>query len=372
MKVVSTTITNSREDVIGAALSAIKDEVDECHVIDTGATDRTMGIAREVLGDKLVEHQFQWTGSFSDARNFALKCAEEAGADWAVQVDTDDCLTVPALREFLEKRVPADVNAVMIPHVSKTFGHPRCLRTGRGMVWTMPVHEYVNYAKYVDAPQEWYWQCQDRPTENVREKYHSYRRILIEWTEQNPTDGRGWYYLGDTYSILADSDASVPREQNLEKSMGCFRNCAQHSEWKEQAAWACFRLAKILGNLDRLVECERACVEGITKRPDMAELYWAAGVARFHMGVQSALATEKERHFLSALQWAETCVKIGKRPRVAFRYPPAWYELPWQLKAQIMVALRRQEEALVAVEYFKEAYKTRTGHDFVPGTQVME
>lgn len=365
MQVVSTTITNSRADVIGLALETIAPEVDACIVIDTGAEDDTMAIAEDVLGPKLLARKFEWTGSFADARNFALVCAREVGAAWAVTADTDERLFVPGLRDVCA-RTAERVNAIMVPHSSDTFGHTRVLRTDRDLQWFMPVHEYVSFGVCDNAPRGWRFECQPRPTENLTRKYHWYRRVLTQWVAENPADGRGWYYLGDTYSILAARDKTFPAEKNLRQAEVCFRNAAERSEWSEQAGWSRYRQAKLLAVRGGLQEAERACIEGVARRSDMAELYWAAGAVRLRMGLESQDLAE----FKAALNWADAAIKVGPRPRVSFRWPPAQFELPWQLKAQALMHLGHMQRAMSACEGYKAAYKLRTGHDFVPGRQV--
>ena len=90
--IVSTTLTGSNADIIGEALASVLKQVDRCIVIDTGAKDDTIEVARRVAGDKLLLRAFPWKNDFSAARNFALDAAAEAGASWAVTLDTDERL----------------------------------------------------------------------------------------------------------------------------------------------------------------------------------------------------------------------------------------------------------------------------------------
>ena len=87
---VSTTLTGSNADIIGPALRSVVPYVDLCLVIDTGATDDTMGVAADVAGEKFRAATFTWCNDFAAARNFALQHAAALGATWAVTVDTDE------------------------------------------------------------------------------------------------------------------------------------------------------------------------------------------------------------------------------------------------------------------------------------------
>lgn len=61
--------------------------VQEIVVVDTGSTDGTIQIARE-LGAKVCH--YEWTNDFSAARNFAL---EQATGDWVLVLDADETVT---------------------------------------------------------------------------------------------------------------------------------------------------------------------------------------------------------------------------------------------------------------------------------------
>ena len=56
--IVATTLTGSNADIIGDALASVLQQVDRCIVIDTGAKDDTLEVARKVAGDKLLLREF--------------------------------------------------------------------------------------------------------------------------------------------------------------------------------------------------------------------------------------------------------------------------------------------------------------------------
>ena len=70
---VSTTLTGSNAAIIGDALKSVLAQVDRCLVIDTGATDDTLDVARRVAGDKFVLAQFKWCNDFAAARRRARR-----------------------------------------------------------------------------------------------------------------------------------------------------------------------------------------------------------------------------------------------------------------------------------------------------------
>jgi glycosyltransferase involved in cell wall biosynthesis len=79
-------IVRDNEPTIRAALESVRPWVDEMIVVDTGSTDATPDICRE-LGARL--YHFPWPDSFSVARNESLK---HARGEWIFWMDSDDVI----------------------------------------------------------------------------------------------------------------------------------------------------------------------------------------------------------------------------------------------------------------------------------------
>lgn len=322
--IVSTTLTNSRADVIGAALATIAPEVDACIVIDTGATDDTMQIARAVLGPKFVGVAWPWRNDFAAARNFALDYGRDwlrmrpdaplggrgdDPRDWVVTADTDEWQRLPGLRAWLAN-VPAEANVVMVPHHSRTYRQSRIFRATCEGRWNMPVHEYFSGFQSVEAPPDWTFQCQPRPNEDIVAKYEHYRRVLEGLVAAEPTNQRALYYLGDTLAILGYKGSAI----------SMFNRCGEAPGWNEQSAWARYRQAILLAELGLRTAAFEACIKGLARAPNVTELYWLAGWIAYQDGAWSVAKT-----------YAEAALKVPPQTRAGFCYPPAQRELPEQL-----------------------------------------
>ncbi len=79
-------IVRDEEEMLPRCLAAAAPAVDEIVVVDTGSQDRTIEIARE-FGARVIE--FEWTGSFSEARNVSF---DAASGDWLMYLDADEVL----------------------------------------------------------------------------------------------------------------------------------------------------------------------------------------------------------------------------------------------------------------------------------------
>lgn len=77
-------IVKNEERYLAQCLASVKPIVDELIVVDTGSTDHTLSIAR-VFGATI--YHFDWTGSFSDARNYAIS---RANGKWILIMDADE------------------------------------------------------------------------------------------------------------------------------------------------------------------------------------------------------------------------------------------------------------------------------------------
>ncbi len=89
-------IARNEERNLPRALRSFEELCDEIIVVDTGSTDSTVDIGRQ-LGARVVS--FSWNDDFSAARNF---CIDHANGDWIFWLDSDEQL-LPQSREMLRE-----------------------------------------------------------------------------------------------------------------------------------------------------------------------------------------------------------------------------------------------------------------------------
>ena len=119
-------IVKNEEKNIRRSLESIKPVVDEMIVVDTGSTDRTKDIAKE-LGAKVYD--FQWKDSFSDARNFALS---KATSDWILILDADEVISPldhEALKQLIAKGPRIQGSKGSRKNSEETLSDPRILES---------------------------------------------------------------------------------------------------------------------------------------------------------------------------------------------------------------------------------------------------
>ena len=347
MKLISLTLTGNNEALIGDAIQSVVGWVDQCLVIDTGVTDRSLEVARRVAGDKYVERKFPWVRDFSAARNFALDAAHELGADWAINVDTDERIELRGeeLRQLCEK---APEGVLMMFDGTHTYAKERVFRLPIRVRYTGPTHEAyeafkvgaktLEKARFVELP---------KTPEEYRRKFERDVDILSEFTGKHPDSARYFYYLGDSLQNLGRQEEAVV----------AYRRCAALRGWNEESAWACYRCAEALLQLKRPRDAIDECAAGLARHAGIAELAWLAGFAAWQLG-------DAEQ----CVFWALMAVPMGQYKgnfklarRISFRNPAALYEGPYDL---LRFALRRLGDAAGADEaerHYQQALAARTG-----------
>ncbi|HEY1696513.1 MAG TPA: glycosyltransferase [Polyangiaceae bacterium] len=344
MKLISTTLTGNCEKVIGDALKSVVDWVDHCLVIDTGVTDRTLEVARDIAKDKYIEGKFPWINDFAAARNFALQAAHEAGGTWSMSLDTDERIETHGedVRGALEA---CDVECVLVMHYSETHYRERIFRMPAKHRFTGPTHEsYPGYKSFAFLDKTRTVELEKTPEEALR-KFVRDAVVLTDYTAKHPEVPRWHYYLGDTLQNL----------RRYEEAIDAYMACAKLRGWPEESAWACYRAAEcytVLGKYDEAVE---ACAAGLVRHPGIGELPRLAAFACFQ--------AKNLRH---AVWWARLAVGMGlfeghgkEAHRLGFRNLHSLYEGPYDVLRFALAALGDVAGAREAHEKYKAAVAAR-------------
>jgi len=94
-------IVRNEEDVLAASIESVRTIADEIVVLDTGSTDQTAALARQ-LGAAVDSSS--WRDDFSAARN---RCLERVTGDWVLWLDAGEQLdaeTAAELRRFIDQQ----------------------------------------------------------------------------------------------------------------------------------------------------------------------------------------------------------------------------------------------------------------------------
>ena len=345
--IVSTTLTGSNADIISDALASVVAQVDRCIVIDTGAHDTTLDVARAVAGSKLFVREFPWRNDFAAARNFALQAAAQVGARWAVTVDTDERLVFDPGFDLRRELARAKGKVLLVSHEDGSYAKERIFRLPAKVTWKGPTHEAVDGKREGDSAVLAGLRFSELPKDpaTAQAKFERDVAILHECTRTHPEDPRWHYYLG----------ASLHDLQRYQEAIEAFRACAALRGWPEEGAWACYREATCLCELQRWTEAIEACARGLSIRPATAELAWLAGWAAY-----------KAKRYADAIAWSNMAVVNGfydgagaSFERTSFRYPPALFEGPYDVLRWTFTALGDKAAAEAAATEWAAAKQAR-------------
>ncbi len=142
-------IVKNEEKVLARCLDSISDLMDEIIIVDTGSSDRTKEIARRYT-DKVYD--FEWNGSFADARNYSFS---KASAQYIYCADADEVIDPANHDKFalLKKGLLPEIDMVQMYYcIQMEYNtiynfdrelRPKLYKRVRTFTWHNPIHETV-------------------------------------------------------------------------------------------------------------------------------------------------------------------------------------------------------------------------------------
>jgi hypothetical protein len=355
--IVATILVGENSEGLLEAIASARGFVDGFIVINTHPSTPLIVQTDE---DCLTVIPFEWSGSFSEARNFALQAAsdrrlasellcEPIGFDYAMTLDTDERMVFTD--DWRNSSLKHAVELVM--HESGTYSKERFFKLPSAGAWSGPVHESFLPAVAGRRPLPGV-SFKELPKDAAAlvQKFTRDVFALEAHTQAHPTDPRWWYYLGATYADLGRDRSAV----------AAFDRCVALRGWNEEGAWACYRAAECMCKMGRFLEAIDWCAKGLTRNPNTAELAWLAGYAAWQM---------KDAH--ACIAWARMSMALGaycggpmygdpddERPtRIGFRNVSALYEGPFDLLRFALRAIGQTNGAELAEASYLMAIQAR-------------
>lgn len=187
--------------------------IDQYTILDTGSTDNTINIAREVLKDKRGKIYEEPFINFRDSRNRLL---DLAGTECFFNVMLDDTYVLNGkVREFLEYvRGDDDIQcySITIEDVDTMYMSARITKSTSGLRYENLIHEIIKTDVSVSIPREW-GHIVDENNPYMRERTIQRKQqdldILMQMNREDPSDPRNYYYIADSYICLKDWENAV-------------------------------------------------------------------------------------------------------------------------------------------------------------------
>lgn len=219
--------------------------IDRWTFLDTGSTDNTVSIIKEVLKNKngkLYEEPFI---NFRESRN---RCLQLAGTSCKYNIMIDDTYIlrgdVRNFLTFIRSDQSADSYNIFVNSNDNIYGSNRILKSERNLKYIYLVHEIVqDYDNViVQLPLDRVY-IEDVSTDYMRKRTQERKKydldLLFQTLEEYPTAPRTLYYIARTYSTLEQWDKVYeyamkriqhPNEGYAEEVTDCYLICGNVAE----------------------------------------------------------------------------------------------------------------------------------------------
>ncbi len=309
-------IVKDEEANLRPCLESMGDLASEIVIVDTGSTDNTVAVAKE-LGAKV--HFYQWTADFAAARNESLR---HATADWVLWADADDRLTPTAVAQlkWVVKSGIADSYSCDVCSQRREGGeddteHVRLFRNGLGIHFEGAVHESplpdiarlglkmartgirIEHVGYHSA-------------EATHEKGKRNLAIIERQLAEKPDDVDLLFYRGQCHGITGDLDQCVADMREF------LARTQPHpvNEWKR--TWAYIAQVRVLDHKKQRDRLEPVLQNALAEFPTDPHF----------LVIQARLLASKGRP-QEALAQLDRARAALKKPVRGFRPPESWIEL---------------------------------------------
>lgn len=119
MKIWANTIVNNEENFIWFAIMSVIDYVDQIIVYDTGSTDKTVEIIKEIQKIKKGKIRLEEVGITSDEQfpKLRQKMLEESKCDWILILDGDEIWWEDSIKKAIDKiqQDGQDIEGIVVP-----------------------------------------------------------------------------------------------------------------------------------------------------------------------------------------------------------------------------------------------------------------
>lgn len=205
-------IVKNEESVIKRCIDSIISFSDEIIITDTGSTDKTKEIIKNINNPKIKLYDFEWCDDFSKARNFSL---DKTTSEYVLTTDADEVFEESLQNEILYFKTNNFFNfdKIYIPLVnfdesqkeSELFYYDSrsIIKKSKKPYWINPVHEYLKTKdKNIVSSKLTKGKILHKKHGGAKSQYNKYKEIFLKSITENfnPTnfDAAYFYYFDVT------------------------------------------------------------------------------------------------------------------------------------------------------------------------------
>jgi tetratricopeptide (TPR) repeat protein len=284
---------------IAEVLASYRSHIDAWTILDTGSTDGTQDLIRDVLANipgTLHEEPFV---DFATSRNRALALHGDATV-FTIMPNGDVLQGGDALRLFLKAHRNDHAGAYRVRISPGHYYHPLVMRTGAGWHYKWRTHECaVGPSQGPAIPNVMVIRDRgSRTDEEWKQRWTRDLDLLHRDREADPSDPRPYFYLGQTHECLGQ----------YAEALGFFERRAELGGYFDEVYEAKYRIAKMKAKLGRSwAEIQQSYLDAYAHDPRRAEPLHA--IAEYWH--------DKEKHALTRL-FATTAAEMPKPPTDLF------------------------------------------------------
>jgi tetratricopeptide (TPR) repeat protein len=295
-------------------------------ILDTGSTDDTVQIARDLGITVLEARVFPWR--FDLARNTAMALLP-SDIDYCVSMDMDEIL-MPGWRSELEKAYEAGATLARLMFTFSfnpdgtpgfQFGASR-IHARNGYIWKYPIHEVI--APYQIEEKQFWTGIEMQHHPDRTKSREQYMPMLEAAVRSDPLDARLSFYYGRELMYHGRNREAV---QELERFLSL-----PTATWVGDRSDAMLYISKCVADP---VEARQWVSMSIRETPDRREGYVRMALLCYHSG-----------EYREALNYAERAIAITDRPLQYMCEEWAWNWELWDVAAISAWCIGEKEKAV--------------------------
>ncbi len=288
------------EAIVGDAIRSALPVVDGFIFIESGCGDDAVSVAQFDAHPKQTgTTKFAWNGDYSEARNFALQKAREAGADYALTLDPDERLHLPdTIRATLMAHSTVDV--FMAKDMGAGYFKERIIRCAAPVKWHGRVCEYLS--GQVQPPAKLAGGFTELP-KNEESERRRWERGVVEC--QRMIDD-----AEDTFRWHRHRGSCLIGLKRIDEGVAEYKLALERAEHPEDRAWVRYLIAEQLVLAERFEEAKRLAAIGLAEHAGfIQEFGWILAFVEYTVGDDQ-----------NASRWAQLVTQTPHdRTRISFR-----------------------------------------------------
>ena len=333
-------IVKNEESVLERCISSMREAADEIVIVDTGSTDRTKEIAKE-LAD--VYGEFEWIDDFAAARNYAFSLAT---GEWIMWCDADDILKEGDAKRWRAEveRITSenqDIVGINAPYIyahdsvgtgempNFRYHRLRIIKKGAGS-WTGRVHEYIKHdskkTTTTDAVDFHHYRDEGKGTQNTARNLRILEKVVSEASEDEKP--RYLFYLGKEYVYNG----------RLDDAIRTFERYIPLSNWIPEKHRAMYELAVCYQRLKDIPMAKEYAARAIALDEDYVDPYVLLGIIAYN-----------EKRWTDVVKWMQSAMRCKPPVTLFFDYVPYLTWVPLDYLSIAYWNLRRADLALDCV-----------------------